>query len=98
MTVLSITSGEQRGLKGMPIMDNGNDWVLGSKGIFFVVRTPEPSIDFYDFSSQRVTRKVSLDRPLRYWGGLSLSPDETWLAYSQIDQIASHLMLVEGFR
>jgi Tol biopolymer transport system component len=98
INVLNIATGEQRGLKGMPTMGNGNDWVLSSKGIFFVVRTPEPGIDFYDFSSQRVTRKISLDRHPADWGGLSLSPDETWLAYSQIDETSSHLMLVEGFK
>jgi Tol biopolymer transport system component len=96
--VLNIATGEQHTLNGMPIVQCENDWVVGSKGIFFVVWTPKPGIDFYDFSSQRVTRTVSLDRLPSDWGGLSLSPDETWLAYSQIDEVASHLMLVEGFR
>jgi len=98
INALSVATGEQHALDGMPMMENGNDWVLGSKGIFFVVRTPAPGIDFYDFSSHRVTRKISLDRHPSDWGGLSLSPDETWLAYSQVDEVASHLMLVEGFR
>ncbi len=98
INVLNVATGEQHALDGMPMMQNGNDWVLSSKGIFFVVRTPEPGIDFYDFSSQRVTRKISFDRRPSDWGGLSLSPDETWLAFSQVDEVSSHLMLVEGFR
>jgi dipeptidyl aminopeptidase/acylaminoacyl peptidase len=98
INALNVATGEQHALDGMPKLECGNDWVLGSKGIFFVVLTPKTGIDFYDFSSQRVTRKISLDRPPSDWRGLSLSPDETWLAYSQVDEVASHLMLVEGFR
>jgi Tol biopolymer transport system component/DNA-binding winged helix-turn-helix (wHTH) protein len=96
--VLNSSTGEQHALNGMPSVECENDWVVGSKGIFFIVWAPRPGIDFYDFSSQRVTRKISLDRRPADWGGLSLSPDETWLAYSQVDEVASHLMLVEGFR
>jgi hypothetical protein len=72
--------------------------VLASKGIFFVDFAQQPSIDFFDFSAHRVTKKISLVRRSYCWGGLSLSPDETWLAYSQIDEIGSDLMLVDGFR
>jgi hypothetical protein len=77
---------------------NPTDWTLGSKGIFFVERSQKPSIDFYDFGSGRVTRKIPLEKQPSMWGGLSLSADETWLAYSQVNHAGSDLMLVEGFR
>jgi hypothetical protein len=96
--VLNIATGEQRPLAGMPKLGIGNDWVLGSKGIFFVDFGQQPGIDFFDFSSQRVTKRIPLDKQPKLWGGLSLSPDETWLAYSQVDVASSDLMLVEGFR
>jgi Tol biopolymer transport system component/DNA-binding winged helix-turn-helix (wHTH) protein len=96
--VLNIATGEQRPLADMPKLGCPNDWVLSSKGIFFVDFAKQPSIDFFDFSSRRVTTKFPLDKQPFFWGGLSLSPDETWLAYSQIDESSSHLMLVEGFR
>ena len=98
INVLNIATGEQHALNGMPSLSCGNDWVLGSKGIFFVVWDPKPAIDFYDLSTQRVTQKILFDRQPIWWGGLSLSPDETWLAYSQIDETSSHLMLVEDFK
>ena len=96
--VLNIATGEQRPLSDMPKLACGNDWVLSAKGIFFVDFGPQPGIDFFDFSSHRVTKKIPLDKQPFWWGGLSLSPDETWLAYAQIDEIGSDLMLVEGFR
>jgi len=37
--------------------------------------------------------------PLEPWGGgLALSPDGRSLLFSRIDEIASDIMLVEGFR
>jgi hypothetical protein len=82
----------------MPKLGIGNDWMLSSKGIFFVDFGQQPGVDFFDFSSHRVTKRIPLDKQPTWWGGLSVSPDETWLAYSQIDNIGSNLMLVEGFR
>jgi hypothetical protein len=73
--------------------------VVGSKGIFFVDRSSaQPSIDFFEFASERVTKRIPLPRQPEFWGGLALAPDESWLAYAQIDQSASDLMLAEGFR
>jgi Tol biopolymer transport system component len=96
--VLNIATGEQQPLADMPKLGCGNDWVLGSKGIFFSDFGQQPGIDFFDFSTHRVTRKIPLGKPPDWWGGLSLAPDETWLAFSQADQTSSDLMLVEGFR
>ena len=96
--VLDLTTGREQPLKGMPRIAYPTDWVLRPKGIFFVEYGPKPSIDFFDFSSQGITRKIPLDRQPNAWGGLSLSPDETWLAYSQVHESRSDLVLVEGFR
>lgn len=96
--VLDLASGHEQALPGMPKVVYPTDWTLGSKGIFFVDWGQKPSIDFYEFGSARVTRKIPLDRQPNMWGGLALSPDETWLAYSQENQSGSDLMLVEGFK
>jgi hypothetical protein len=37
-------------------------------------------------------------RSLPVVGGLAISPDGTWLLYSQLDQISSDLMLIENWR
>jgi Tol biopolymer transport system component/DNA-binding winged helix-turn-helix (wHTH) protein len=96
--VLNITTGEERSLEGMPRVSVPTEWVVGSKGIFFIDRSStQPSIDFFEFASARVTKRIPLPREPAFWGGLALAPDETWLAYAQIDQSASDLMLTEGF-
>ena len=71
--VLNIATGEQRPLADMPKLGCGNDWVLSSKGIFFVDFGQQPGIDFFDFSSHRVTKKILLNKQPAYWGGLSLA-------------------------
>ena len=82
----------------MPRVSVPTEWVVGSKGIFFIDRSSvQPSIDFFEFASARVTKRIPLTRVPALWGGLALAPDETWLAYAQIDQSASDLMLAEGF-
>jgi Tol biopolymer transport system component len=96
--VVDLVSGQERRLKGMPRIVYPTDWTLGSKGIYFIDWGPKSSIDFFDFVSERVTRKIPLDKQPIMWGGLSLSADESWLMYSQLKQTGSDLMLVEGFR
>lgn len=96
--ILNTATGEERPLEGMPRVSVAPDWVLGSKGIFFINRSSaQPSIDFFEFASARVTKRIPLPRQPEFWGGLALSPDESWLAYAQVDQSASDLMLAEGF-
>ena len=71
---------------------------MGSKGIFFVDRSSAVErIDFFEFASARVTKRIPLPRKPLSGVVCALHSDETWLAYAQIDQSASDLMLIEGF-
>jgi hypothetical protein len=65
------------------------EWIPTPSGIYFIDRTHTAnSIAFFDFSAAKITRRSYL------CGGLAVSSDGTWLAYSQIDQQTSNLMLV----
>ena len=96
------------GLWKMPLSGEEESQVLPSvawdafylvkEGIYFI---PGPSfkkssIQFLSF----VTGKVKTVAPMSGWifGSLSVSPDGRSLLYSQIDDVASDLMLVENFR
>jgi hypothetical protein len=56
-------------------------------------------LDFLDLRTSRIRRIYTFDKPPEAWaGGLSVSPDGKWLVYSQVDEAARDLMLVENFR
>jgi Tol biopolymer transport system component/DNA-binding winged helix-turn-helix (wHTH) protein len=99
--VRSLIATEEHPLIGIPRLRAPTDWVLTATGLFLInVNHPKaaPSIDFFDLAKARITRSIPLEKSPAYFGGLSLSPDGTWLAYSQVDAEVSDLMLVEGFR
>jgi eukaryotic-like serine/threonine-protein kinase len=76
--VLDRATGQEQPLKGMPNIGDTTDWVVGSKGIFYIDRTSTPAaVAFYEFSSARVTRRFPIEKQFEHWGGLALSPDET---------------------
>ena len=74
-------------------------FALVSDGIYFI---PEPSADgkcfiqFLSFGTQKV--KTVAQIPSRSQKGLTVSPDRTYVLYTQIDDESSDLMLVENFR
>ncbi|MGI8771833.1 MAG: winged helix-turn-helix domain-containing protein [Acidobacteriaceae bacterium] len=98
--VLSTVSGQERPLARMPKLRTPADWALTPAGIYFIAdRTSTTStIAFFDFASSKVTRRLQVGKELGCWGGLAVSPDGTWLAYTDIDEVTSDLMLAEGFR
>ncbi|NUO84349.1 hypothetical protein HUU05_30105 [candidate division KSB1 bacterium] len=59
--------------------------------------TEPPVLEFYEFNTNRIKRLTSLPGAL-LWGGLALSPDETWLLYSKNESIQSDIILIENFR
>ena len=94
---LDRATGQEQPLKGMPNVGFPTDWVVGSKGIFYADSASIPAaIAFYEFSSGRVTRRFPIEKQFEIWGGLALSADETWLAYSESDTRGSDLMLADG--
>ena len=52
-------------------------------------------IKFRSFSG-RTRTLAEIDKPITW--GLTVSPDERTVLYSQVDQSGSDLMLVDGFR
>ena len=55
-------------------------------------------IQYFDLATSHIRRIYALQkRSLPVVGGLAISPDGTWLLYSQLDQISSDLMLIENW-
>jgi DNA-binding beta-propeller fold protein YncE len=73
--------------------------VLTPAGIYFVDRRSRTAnIVFFDFATAKVARSIPVEKDVMTWGGLAISSDGRWLVYSQIDDVGTDLMLVEGFR
>jgi Tol biopolymer transport system component len=78
-------------------------WTLVAQGIYFVTaeQLARPAIEFFSFSTGKVTEVVALAKPFRPWTnpeGLSVSPDGRWILYTQEDRADMDIMLVENFR
>jgi hypothetical protein len=68
-------------------------------GLYFsTARGPSgrPEILFYRFADKKTTPVYRI--PGRIALGLSVSADESWLLYSQIDSGGSDLLMIENFR
>jgi Tol biopolymer transport system component len=79
---------------------DGRAWAVVGQGIYFAQASPSgrTAVRFLRFGTGKVTTITSIKRPIGCTAGFSLSPDERYLLYTQLDQDGSDLMLVENFR
>jgi len=77
---------------------SGQAFAVARKGVYFVVSHADgtSAIQFLSFGIGKVTTAAVIHQPVEF--GLSVSPDERFILYTQVDQGASDLMLVENFR
>jgi Tol biopolymer transport system component len=78
-------------------------WTVVEAGIYFLTaeNLARPAIEFFSFTTGRVTEVAALAKPFRYWTnpvGLSVSPDGRSILCTQPDRQDTDIMLVENFR
>jgi hypothetical protein len=89
-----VESGEERQVLSSVFAVN---YDVTRQGIYFI---PQPdssgrySIQFFKFATGKTQQLVG---KCVMWG-FSVSPDERWILYPQVDHEGSDLMLVENFR
>jgi Tol biopolymer transport system component len=72
------------------------NFAVGRRGVYVARReSGHDSIQVHEFSTGRRRVILELSRPIA--SGLSLSPDERYLPYSQVDDDGSELMLADNF-
>src|SRR5918993_777886 len=72
-------------------------FVVGRRGVYYAHgESGRDSIRVHDLTTGRSHVVLELSKPIA--PGLSLSPDERYLLYSQVDDEGSELMLVDNFR
>jgi eukaryotic-like serine/threonine-protein kinase len=76
----------------------GRAFAVARKGIYFVAPNPDGSsaVQFYSVGTGKRSTIALIHRPVGF--GLSLTPDERYVLYTEADQSGSDLMLVENFR
>jgi Tol biopolymer transport system component/DNA-binding winged helix-turn-helix (wHTH) protein len=96
-----VNGGEERLLVDHNNAGTWRLWAVSKTGIYFATANvpSQPIIEFYNFTTRRVTQVVTLNKPLsRSDPGLTISPDGRSLLFSQLDHSGSDIMLVENFR
>ena len=78
-------------------------WAVARDGICFFDWNDalHPLMQFYSFRDRRSTTIYEFPRGTNLDTGnsaITVSPDERWILYTQIDQAGSNLMLVDNFR
>ena len=75
-------------------------WALVKDGIYFVdvEVSPRPAVRFVSFDTGRVSHVMDLEeKPIARWPGMAISPDGSWILYTQADHRSVDIMLVENF-
>jgi Tol biopolymer transport system component/DNA-binding winged helix-turn-helix (wHTH) protein len=75
----------------------GRNFVIARHGIYFLAaaKPGKASIEFLDATTGRVSRVAPVQKVFL---GLSVSPDERYLLYTQVNEPGGDLMLLENFR
>ena len=81
----------------VPEIKSYRTFAVGRRGVYYASRASgHDSIRVHDLATGRSRLLLELSRPIA--AGLSLSPDERYLLYSQTDDEGSELMLADNFR
>jgi Tol biopolymer transport system component/DNA-binding winged helix-turn-helix (wHTH) protein len=92
------SGGDEAPVPGMPHVEYSAWWVPTAAGIYFITQRPAPAVRFFDFATRAVKEIATLPGPpAPYVGGISASSDGRYILYSQVDETASDIMLVDGF-
>jgi Tol biopolymer transport system component len=80
----------------VPSLSNAFCFSVAARGIYFQHGDVTRSLGFYRFADGKTADIASFNRPT--FLHLSVSPDEHWLLYTQLDQTIDDLVLVDNFR
>jgi Tol biopolymer transport system component len=78
-------------------------WTLSGSGIYFIETSANEEgpaeLRYFDFRT-KASRAIGRTSAKPALGGtsVSVSPDERWIAYAQLDREGSDIILVQGFR
>jgi Tol biopolymer transport system component/DNA-binding winged helix-turn-helix (wHTH) protein len=83
-------------LKDMPLVERNVEWAVAANGIYFVGMDYPGGAEYFDFKTRRTEKLFKGDKSVM--NGISVSPDERYILYGQLDQFTTTVQLVEKFR
>jgi Tol biopolymer transport system component/DNA-binding winged helix-turn-helix (wHTH) protein len=83
-------------VEGFPGSSDSSLWTLRPEGVYFVPANAPRSLCYFEFATKRTRTIFAIGKDFDQ--GLSVSPDGRWILYSQVDEVNSDIMLIEGFR
>jgi Tol biopolymer transport system component len=92
-----VEGGEERQV--LESLSYWSNFAVVEQGIYFIARSESAAgspIQFFNFATKKIRPIAATEKPVHL--GVSISPDNRWILYSQLDQAGSDLMLVENFR
>jgi len=100
---MSLKTGVDSTVTALPAHGELLAWTPAPHGLYFLkqLESGNAALCFFNSTDGRVRTIVELPkekRPTPMLGGLSLSPDQRSLLYSQIDELQSDIFLVENFQ
>jgi serine/threonine protein kinase len=97
--IIPNVGGKERSLQNMPRVAYPTDWVLAANGIYFIDRRgARATLSFFEFDNGKVRILTELQKQPGIWCGITISRNQRWLVYSQIDEKVSDIMLADNYR
>jgi Tol biopolymer transport system component len=94
-----LGGGLESALPGMPLLEYSEGWAVGPGGIYFTTaHDGVAALEFYDFAKRATRRIAPLPQSPMPGGGLGLavSRDGRWLLFTQANEAASDIMLIDN--
>lgn len=97
---MPAAGGEESQVPGVASLYNNFSFWVASSGVYFA-GAPDPvsrtiPLKLYRYTDDKIVELGRIEKPLALF--FTVSPDEKWLAYTQLDSSLDDLILVENFR
>ena len=84
------------GILPKPVLAMTDSYAVGKRGLYFVPLRSIREIVYFDLASRKTYPLIKLDKEVGYQ--ISVSPDERYLLYAQMDSEVVEMMKVDRFR
>jgi len=93
-----VSGGTEMQVPGLEQVDTSRHFFVSRTGIYFLASENPPwTIHFYNFATRQTSDVATIQRTPEFrTPSLSVSPDEHWLLYTQMDQAGKDLMMLKN--